>query len=68
VRATHLRQYDLHSEQSVKYALKFARQRCAIRKYAHIQVMLVADVRPGDLAYADTTDTSEQRGKENLLM
>jgi hypothetical protein len=54
-----LSQYDTRSEQSIKHALKFARQRCAIRKHARIQVMLVADVRPWDLAYAGTTDAFE---------
>jgi hypothetical protein len=43
----------------VAVRVKFARQGCAIRKHACIQVMLVADVRPGDLAYAGATDASE---------
>jgi hypothetical protein len=30
--------------------------------------MLVADVRPGDLAYAGTTDASEQLDEEDSLV
>jgi hypothetical protein len=58
-RAARLSQQNTRCEQSVKYALEFARQGCAIRKHARIQVVLVADVRPGDLAYARATHASE---------
>jgi hypothetical protein len=66
--AARLGQHNTRSEQSIKYALKFARQGCAIREHARIQVMLVADVRPRDLAYARTTDAFEQCGEENALV
>jgi hypothetical protein len=67
-RAARLSQHDTRSEQSIKDALEFARQGCTIRKHARIQVVLVADVRPGDLAYAGTTHAPEQCGKEDSLV
>jgi hypothetical protein len=67
-RAARLSQNNTCSEQSIKYALKFARQGCVIRKHARIQVVLMADVRPGDLAYAGATDAFEMRGEENSLV
>jgi len=63
VRATRLSQYNARSEQSIKHALKLARQGCAIRKHARVQVVLVAHVCPGDLAYAGATHAFEQCGE-----
>ena len=58
-RAARLSQYNTRSEQSIKHALKFARQGCFICKHARIEVVLAADVRPGDLAHTGATDASE---------
>lgn len=67
-RAASLSQHYTRGEQSIEHALKFARQGRAVREHARIQVVLVADVRPWDFAYAGATDASEQCGEEDSLV
>jgi hypothetical protein len=67
-RTAHLRQQNVRSQQSVKYALRFTRQRCTVPKYASTQVVLVTHVHPRNLADARTMHAFEQRGKQNPLV